>query len=808
MATSNYYQIYIADVLKLAETIVIKSVATVEALNRYVTDYNGVDSVDVLDPTTWKYYMNLAGEYHFTDTRMYVTSMDTLEPIEFSKEFLEIHRATKRGYAYGTRQYKELVSLYPAQEMLILGILYPVNKAKAIAAKDGAILGYPPNLVEVNEYSLIANLQKWIDGYKTRWNNNQYEISDELYPATALGIMYLNLVPAIITLRLQACKTNEAHSFHVRQYLASHGLLDVYMEQMTLKQTLFFYRNIAYIERNSGQANIFEWLVEHIMTERNLPIAEYVMRHNLKDQPANLYPEITFRRNPLNLGLKSDPLDTKTLDQLLTKEDKLARDNPDVHVNEIGKIQTVFENSLSNVELTKALESDMIDYANATPYTLEDTLVNHWLWLSSNGLYYQAVVAINSPKTGERIPMVVKDAFIFMWYAFCKSVGVELEYIPPMFAKRVQRIPTPTVDQIWAVADHKLVPRSTAVQALSMQPVIPNMISTEAFYNKCVEINNACQMQRNLIASQEHMDRRGYVHGMVSHIYSDNICQLASPTYSYEQWFADRNIKVDDFSRDDLELAYLSLVKDATGLSLTTTSSLRSLQAAMVRMLAQLSSYSVQFMTKINATDIRVGDMPAVRVGNELSKMFGQRFIADLNVRVEDLHGRLKQRVNWDIGGAGHGGAGLNALVSLSATTHFEITPKVHASDGPAYVVRLFMNSAPVYAHAAVELPPNSEGIVPVPGVDTVLDLTADERASLRDVFRQNWPVWPAADLFDLDKAITLPFLDGFDYESPDIDLTQYSPVMLGAGGLGIEILDLGDESPLTLAGLQWTPPA
>lgn len=204
MSSNNHYTLYIEQVLQLAETIVIKSTDSAEALNRYVADYYGSFMVDTTNPKSWKYYMNISGQYHETDTEMTVVSMDTLEPIVFSKETLALHRATARAYAYGTRQYRELVSQYPNQEMLILGILYPVDIDTAIAADNGQILGYPPGLVEENEYSFIVKLQAWINGYIGRWVNTQYGLSDELYPATWLGIMYLQLVPTILNIRLEA----------------------------------------------------------------------------------------------------------------------------------------------------------------------------------------------------------------------------------------------------------------------------------------------------------------------------------------------------------------------------------------------------------------------------------------------------------------------------------------------------------------------------------------------------------------------------------------------------------------------------
>jgi hypothetical protein len=67
---NNHYQIFIRQTIQLAETIVIKSAATVDALNKYVIDYFGDAFVDKLNPASWKYYLNLAGEYHPTDEAM------------------------------------------------------------------------------------------------------------------------------------------------------------------------------------------------------------------------------------------------------------------------------------------------------------------------------------------------------------------------------------------------------------------------------------------------------------------------------------------------------------------------------------------------------------------------------------------------------------------------------------------------------------------------------------------------------------------------------------------------------------------
>lgn len=140
------YKLYVDDVLLLARSIVLKSESTANSINQFFRD-SGAAEVFEEQPETWKYYLNLAGEYHSTDTRMFVTSLDTREMIEFSKANLVEHRATKRGYLPGTRFYKELVRKYPNQIDLIQGILEPIDIQQAIAARDGEILSYDTNLV-------------------------------------------------------------------------------------------------------------------------------------------------------------------------------------------------------------------------------------------------------------------------------------------------------------------------------------------------------------------------------------------------------------------------------------------------------------------------------------------------------------------------------------------------------------------------------------------------------------------------------------------------------------------------------------
>lgn len=763
-SSDNYYQLYIDKVLQLAATLVIKSQATANALNQYVTDYFGASAVDLLDPTTWKYYLNLAGEYHPSDSVMYVVSSDTLQTIEFSKENLLIHRATARAYQYGTRQYLQLVAQYPTQEMLIRGILYPVDLATAIAAEDFQILGgYPAGLVEDNEYSLLANLQAWINRFRARWTNDAFRNSDELYDATILGIMYLALVPAVLNLRLAACKTNEAHSFHVRQYLGSHGFLDAFVDIMTLKQRLFFYRNIAYIERHAGTRDTFAWLVEHIMTERNLPLAEFVMRHDVAPMPANLYPQLVFQKNSLNLSYTVQSGESLTLDQLLRREDPLARDNGMYRPDYEPRIQTKMENSLSNVVLTKMLDSSMIDDSNSAPHTLTEVLMNEWLNQAAAGSY-TAFVTVTNPKTGETMPMTVKEAFAFVWYAFCTSIGIEIIAVPPMLASHVQRTPLPTVDEIWSITDHAVVDRTLAVQALSLQPVIAPVVSTDAFYELCVQIHEAIRMQRGLVAYQEHHGRRAMVMAMCERIYSDNVVHVADPDMSYDQWFAQRNFHVDTLTVADLSLMYVDLVQQATGMDLHNSTSVRELQQAMIKMLTQLSSYSIQITSEINPGDVKKTDWTAVRVGDINIKTSGVNKFPDAVVGAISSRMVMSSKTEFPITSPES-----HRLLDMSLRYKFSYDIPVEAELIVKHAMHMgFVQAASVKVRPATPPAANTEGIIPVMGYEAYLALDQTQRQTLKDLYTSPYLQYPDQAPASLTTAVTNTTLDGLEYIPPN----------------------------------------
>lgn len=727
----NYYSIYAESVFQLAESIVVKSGDTAEAINTELLIRLGPNSVDKFDPTTWKYYRHVAGEYHFDDAVMTVISMDTLEVINFTKENLQFHRTTAKTYGYGGRYYKELVNRYPNQERLILGILYPCDINVAAQATDGTILSFPPQLVEDHEYTFIANLQQWIYSYLSRWDNIQYKLSDNMYSATMLGTMYLNMVPAIINLRLKACKTNEVHSYHLRQYLASHGLLDSFMEYLTRSQALWLYRNIAYIERNSGKQDVFEWLTEHIMTRRGLPLAAYEMRHNLEEMPGSLKPLVSFEKLPLNTDYNYDLKDTFTLSQVFDKEDPLARDNIKYRDQEQRQSARIMEYSKSNKLQTKLLESSIIDFTGSERYTLADILLNHWLWLSSRDLY-RTFVSVTSPLTGETLVMSVYDAFIFYVYASCANMHITLEKLPWVIAERVIRNPKPSLQDVMSVVNPNVVSPQFGQDMLNLIPTTQTMISVDSFYEHCVELQRCALLQYGYASAEQLSNARGQKMGLITRCWADVGIQLGEEDQYFADWFSARNITISDYTLPHLAQLATDLLEAATGVGTSKAITMGDIQRAMIRLMTQLSSYSVQYNSTINSGPV----LDAGDSGTRPDDITGRnKYHQNILMAVRVLMAKYKQKSRYvfDIGSATFD---QKILVKQGFDFEFEIKVKPEMA-GPALV---FYNRSPMSVGVSYNLPPltnNPRGVTNVIGIARYLELDEEDQMTVPDLWHE-----------------------------------------------------------------------
>lgn len=686
---NSYLNQYLDHCMQLVKTLVVKFDEAPLLINEAVAKTYGSGSVDPSHPETWKYYMNLAGQYHPTDRMMTVVSIDNLEEIEFTRENLEVHTATREAHAMGSPAYQRLLLRYPDQKAVINGILTPVDIHAAIEAESGTILGYPDHLVESNETSLILDLEKHIKQQIARWHNVQFAMSDSEYCTTFWTVLMTQLFPVLLNLRLARCKTPEAHSFHVRMYLGSHGELDRYLPYLTLKQALWLYRNISYLEHNHGKSSQFKKLVKHLLTDRGIPIGSYSVRHT-DSFTVDYIPEQIAFLEPLNQHLVVDMEDRHSVDVLLRKEIPESPGN-NVYYEQYGvAMDQSFRLSRSGEVQTKVLDSTMVDYSTAVPETFEMVSIREWFHLSQRG-FYNVVINFKDPGTGEPRSLFAHDAFLYMQYLILKAEGFDMEQVPQYINMQQRIVPKPTVEDLLSVVDtkkHNL--RRFAEDIVQRQPDIRPVFSVTAFHELAAKLTEECLYHWYLISSMGDHYERAMVENMVRRLYEDVRQDYDTSTLSMANWLKMKDLPPYAYSYEEALQLAKTIYEASTGLEVGSVLTLKNIQAAMIAITKQLSSYTIQFTSSIIDDDIVLINWPAIRLGNlstygEVTKStdvnvlvmdsvsFGAHLQAvKLDVGVKDgssLTGATEQEAELEIAGA------INARSTSEATTHITFKP-------------------------------------------------------------------------------------------------------------------------------------
>lgn len=683
-----YFKLYVKAILALTRTLVVKCEAIAETLNNQLQGIGYPVNMD--DPTTWKYYLNLAGEYHPTDVPMRVRSMDTLEEIVFNRTNLITHRATAREYRPGTRFYADLTAQYPDQVPLINGIIAPISIERAIAAQDGELLYYDATQIENNETQLIPQLQLWLYGFFNRWYNRQYLLTDDLYLPAFLGILYQQLPLRVHLLRLAAARTPQVHSFHIREYLASNGRLDEFIPFLTREQQLYLYRNLRFLQRNVGKQEIFDRLVGKLLTARGLPLTWYKLQHNVAKLPEAVRPEVELVKYPLNFGYNQTGVNTEQVHTILGREVGVARDNASVQYDTEADIHERMSSSEFSSLPTKVLESEVVDRSNSSIRSLEHVLLNHWLYLATH-LRYRAFVNVPNPGSGEFMSMSVKDAFIVAMYAFAKARDIELVMIPQAIAYDVLRAPLPTYDELASIVDPRYVPRGMIQAIMDRVTPLSEYTAIETFHGACAELHREYLKLWELYSFQENYVTRGLCEQLVRRHFMHIKCPLVDTPVSFDQWLNENGYGIGDLSQADAEQLYLDCVRVATGANLVNKLTLSEIQRAMLKLMGQLSSYSVHYLRNINQSDFRYVGLVMPRLGDTGSELHARlRFSGS---QIPNASIKTRHRQQYDL---------MNEAVfppltlDLHTNTHYPIDPRIGMRLEHDSMGRIALNTASV----------------------------------------------------------------------------------------------------------------
>lgn len=591
--------------------MVIKFEAEAQSINEYLVLKYGPSSVPSEDPHTWKYYLNLAGEYHFTDTPMTVVSLDTQQEIAFTKENMKLHLTTRQAYGYGSRYYYALVSKFPSQENLIRSILLPVDIETAINAKDFKILTYPSRLVEPQEVNLIEELQGHLDRFEQRWYLGRFNKSDNYYDLVFWAYLVMTLTPKIANIRLRNVKTRYAHSFHVREALASNFSLDEYYDYLTHTQRMWLYKNYSRFEEDLGKTGQFLELTDKLLTNRGVPLSALVVRQE-NGFTEDLDPIINIHREAVNSVPSAFQDVTLTPDELIEKESKITYGNPRFWGNNKEKsIQAITLTSSSTTQ-TKDLESSMVDYSDAFPETRKEVYLREWANLSLTGKYLPYVRFID-PQTGEQRSLRADDALLYMQYASLMISGIEVDKVPNLMVWRHRLQPKATKQDLLSVTTGKYpkMMEEYADIVVSREESVGEIVSIPAFSEYVERQFENTQVYWKLQGLEEDHRVLGELKSLLARNYG--CTHFVRNDETIGQWLERVNLPLWSFDTSQAQELIVGIFTAATGYNIGKQTAAQ-VQKAMIGTLMKLLSYSVQIITDINDSSIVPLNWSVVRI--------------------------------------------------------------------------------------------------------------------------------------------------------------------------------------------------
>lgn len=275
-----YFDVYHNEIFNFLRTVSIKF----EPMKKVIEDglLTSVNSTLLDFENNNYYYERLMGNYIPSDTPMYVTSIDTGEQILFSKENLEKHPQTKAIYRIPNTEYDLLCQKYPTQKDLIKSIVYPVVSISQLKNSDPiCYLNGDTSLLQSNEIlSIIEGINHFCNICYDRWWVKEY-CFEEGYPIAFYALMW-QLIPLIcFTKRMTNIKTASAHNYHIWEYLCSKGLED-YRDILSIKQSLFLYRNMEYILANKGTMGNLFILADNILADFSIAlVGKYIYQQQI-----------------------------------------------------------------------------------------------------------------------------------------------------------------------------------------------------------------------------------------------------------------------------------------------------------------------------------------------------------------------------------------------------------------------------------------------------------------------------------------------------------------------------------------------
>lgn len=598
MSVNLQHQLYIENSIALAKSITIKFHRIGEQINQEIMVQYGQGSVNLEDLTTWKYYLNLSGQYHFSDEIIKIKSLDTDELIAFTIENIndESHLITKNTYVYGSVAYNELLEKYPNQSILINGIIDQRNINDIIAADDLSIIGYDAALVEEYEIDLMKDLQDSLYGYFKRWSGYNFSlINDHLIAAQLLQI-YSFIIKSILSIRLKNSMNYMVHSFFIKSKLASSLSLDEFYPYLNRSQLLFLYANLNYLTHNAGKQENLIYIIKNLLNNTGLDAYSISVDHNndnmiLDGEVISHDPEIRFKKTSILNSTQS--LTTYPLSYIISLIENETPNNADYL-----KYATQYENQrMIDAPISKLttklimIEPTLTNVEN--DYAMSEEAFKHWIYVTKENKYNNN---IEIKVSEEVIGLNNLNAFRLFIYLSAKLNGITLETMPEF--KLVNIYNKSSKQNILNLISNKIVTSDEIDYTMQMHPTIIYPLSGVNSFNAAVkQIDKSKKISRQAIRQMSSWDRRALMQTAINSNYHCFYYE-ENTEFNYSNFLSQFDIDFDALTEIEMINAIKDIFTTSTGFIFTNSESEIENINVMKNILKRLLSYGIIIVTQ------------------------------------------------------------------------------------------------------------------------------------------------------------------------------------------------------------------
>ena len=624
MSLSNDYNVYVETIISLTRSFVIKHSQTINQINNILT---GMGDTLSLDQHNWKYYRNIAGLPYIgnsgnnNDPDIAIHSLDTNGLINFTPSILINHPLTLADLKTYGNTFKTLLSKYPTQDLLIRGVITPVDINKAIAADNYTILGYDETLVQSNESNLIPKLQKWINNFTSRYGITSYSITDNLYTASSYGILILLIVGEIITIRKENCNTQYVHAYHVWSFLGGYFNIDEYKPYISFDQALFLYRNIDYLIANAGTKETLDFLNSGFAQPFGLELYSFNIRQSLGESLKNLkegsYSKINnvlvVEKYPYgNTNYAAQPTQTLSVPSFVNLLQNQAPENINRIENDIDTLLNIVNKTTNTNIPTGVIECSIKETAAVNLVNNDQERVYNWLYLTANG-FVKYKYELNVPTDNiDNLMLSSEDAAVFLMYASLAYFTHKPTMIDKFTVSEVMVPPAISENTIRGLVQDLVLKGNTQTtppvtwdrynQVLSMQ-VTPIELLTLSDFNTYIKTVVSSKINQFILPFYESSSLgRSELKNLVSVFFQNVDCSFVTET-TYSAFFNRIGVDYLNISPSGLLTVINAIYKNFIGID-PESSFLQHPYTDMVDILTKLCNYNLTFVKGLPTNNI------------------------------------------------------------------------------------------------------------------------------------------------------------------------------------------------------------